>query len=53
MDTDDPVRSKDYRRMFYILEDVANAPDLLTFRLELQEAFARRLDWPGVVVLAG
>jgi DNA-binding CsgD family transcriptional regulator len=53
VDTQDPVRPEDYRRMFRVLEDVANAPDLYRFRLDLQEAFARRLGWPGVVVLAG
>jgi DNA-binding CsgD family transcriptional regulator len=52
-DADDPVRPEDYRGMFRILEDVSGAPDLARFQALLGEAFARRLGWRGVSVLAG
>lgn len=50
---DDPLAVEDYRRMFRLLEDVSGAVDLARFRTQLQEAFASRLGWTGVSVLAG
>jgi DNA-binding CsgD family transcriptional regulator len=53
LEPEDPLAVQDYRAMFRLLEDVAGAVDLAGFRTQLQEAFARRLGWTGVSVLAG